>query len=550
MKYSKIKQLLLAGTIAMEPASTVLAGDDDKASDLVLSQPVIRTVQQLTHPEVEAILPPEGQTARFIVKLKSSSQIQDISFADRGVSLTKELEELNLDQRVYRKLPLIYSMAAELSRAEIVSLLADDRVAYIERDPVRTILPLTETESREMQAETTPYGIQMVQALKVSDSAIANRTVCITDTGYTPDHEDLRPYDGVNISGMDNDGRGNDTGDWFYDGHGHGTHVAGTISALGSNGLGVVGVSPSNAVGLYIVKVFDDSGYWGYGSDLIAAVQQCIDAGAHVISMSLGGAYGSSSEREAFQSAASAGVLTVAAAGNAGSTAYSYPASYSSVVSVAAIDSNKSLASFSQRNSQVEMAAPGVSVLSTLPGNSYEAWSGTSMATPHVSGVAALVWSHFPGCSRTEIRHALNASAEDLGSSGRDDSYGYGLVQAKAAYDYLTSKTCTGNGDDDGGKGTGRIAGISADTGQWVYFTVDVPAGTSYLDVSTSANNGDADLYIRPGAQPTRSVYACRSLAYTSNEFCPIFNPTITTWHVGVYAYRSFADLTMSWYFE
>ena len=149
----------------------------------------------------------------------------------------------------------------------------------------------------------------MVQALDVSDANSGNRKVCITDTGYDGNHEDLRPYTGSNIDGDDNNGAGSDTGDWFEDGHGHGTHVAGTISAHGGNGVGVIGVNRSNQIGLHIVKVFNNSGRWGYGSDLVAAINQCVDAGANVISMSLGGGASSNAERNAFENAYDAGVL-------------------------------------------------------------------------------------------------------------------------------------------------------------------------------------------------------------------------------------------------
>jgi hypothetical protein len=135
-------------------------------------------------------------------------------------------------------------------------------------------------------------------------------------------------------------------------------------------------------------------------------------------------------------------ILIVAAAGNGGkNAAKSYPASYESVMSVAATDSNDNVAYFSQENDQVDIAAPGVSVLSTLPlhvaSSGYSAWSGTSMACPHVSGVAALVWSHHPTKSAVEIRQALEGSAVDMGITGRDDAYGHGLLRADLAMEFL-----------------------------------------------------------------------------------------------------------------
>ncbi|NLD45283.1 MAG: S8 family peptidase, partial [Chloroflexi bacterium] len=258
----------------------------------------------------------------------------------------------------------------------------------------------------------------------------AGRTVCIIDTGYQQSHEDL-PDAAGGYSQVD--------ASWSTDGYGHGTHVGGTIAAQ-NNGLGVVGVTPGT-VGLYIIKIFNDSGRWTTSSDLVDALNRCVAAGSNVVSMSLGGGSYVSNENAAFAAAYAGGVLSVAAAGNDGNTSYSYPASYASVVSVAAVSSSKTLASFSQRNDQVELAAPGVSVLSTYPPNGYAYMSGTSMATPHVSAVAALIWSANPSWSAAQIRGAMQATAEDLGAAGRDTSFGYGLVRAKLALDYLGGGT-------------------------------------------------------------------------------------------------------------
>lgn len=142
-------------------------------------------------------------------------------------------------------------------------------------------------------------------------------------------------------------------------------------------------------------------------------------------------------------------MLHIAAAGNGGNSSLSYPASYDAVVSVAAVDSSESKASFSQYNSQVEIAGPGVGVNSTWNNGAYRSISGTSMATPHVSGVAALVWSQFPQCTAKQIRNVLNATAKDKGQAGRDTSYGHGIVQAKAAVDYLTANGCDTSGAVD-----------------------------------------------------------------------------------------------------
>ena len=436
-----------------------------------------------------------------------------------------------------RTLDRINGMAIEINHSDVANLLNDPQIESVEVDQPRYVLA-----DRNILAESTPYGITMVQADQVSDAAAGNQKVCIVDTGYNLGHEDLMSS---GITGDDNDGNGNDTGNWNNDGHGHGSHVAGTISALGNNNTGVVGVNPSGTVGLHIVKVFNDSGSWAYGSDLIAAISQCEAAGASVISMSLGGGASMTSEANAFTSALANGVLSIAAAGNDGNSTLSYPASYDSVMSVAAVDSSENKASFSQYNSQVEIAAPGVNVESTIPGG-YASWSGTSMATPHVSGVAALVWSHHPSCSAAQIRNALNMTAKDKGSTGRDNDYGYGIVQAKDAVDAITAQGC----DVDGGPvipGDGETHTGLAKSSGWERFSFDMPSGKSTLTVTISGGSGDADLYVNEGSKPTTSRWDCRPYNYGNDEVCTLDNPGAGEWHIGVRAYAAFSDVTLTW---
>ncbi|MEO2278900.1 S8 family peptidase [Pseudoalteromonas pernae] len=306
-------------------------------------------------------------------------------------------------------------------------------IKSLELDPIRNMGPEAATPA-DFQ-DYVPYGIDMVQAGELS--YLGGIKVCIVDTGYDLGHKDLPSS---NVTG-DDEG----AGPWYMDGHGHGTHVAGTIAGIDGNG-GVTGVLGSGMADLHIVRVFNDDGGFVYASDLAGAVSDCADAGAKVVSMSLGGAFSTKVEQRAFARLERAGVLAIAAAGNDGNATHSYPASYDSVVSVAAVDDQMNHADFSQRTSQVELAAPGVDVISTYPGDLYASMSGTSMATPHVSGVAALVWSHFPQCNNYEIRNALSASAMDLGDTGYDYKYGNGLVQAKAAYDLLMEQGCDGKG--------------------------------------------------------------------------------------------------------
>ena len=320
-------------------------------------------------------------------------------------------------------------------------------------------------------------------------------------------HKDL---EGVSVTGYDGDLP------WNQDGHGHGTHVAGTIAAV-NNHLGVVGVTPGT-VNLYIVRVFDDDGWWAYSSDLIDAATRCASAGANIITMSLGGYYASETEYVAFDQLNAQGILSIAAAGNSGNSGSFYPASYPSVISVAAIKSNKVVARFSTKNAEVDIAAPGVQVLSTYSNSTsgYVSWSGTSMACPHVAAVAALVWSAKPSATNYEVRAALIATAEELGVPGRDDSYGHGLVQGKNAIDYLLSPPSSE-------RYTVPITNMALNLGGVRHYYVDVTAGQA-VACSTNGPNGNANLYLRFGeaAVPNQTFQgnACFGTSDTSMESC------------------------------
>lgn len=334
------------------------------------------------------------------------------------------------------------AVAIEVPTNAIQGLKNNPNVEYVEEDHIRYPFAITtpSTGNPYLSGQSVPYGIKQVQADLLPDTYVGNRKVCIIDSGIDRAHEDLTG-NAANMTGQYDSG----TGNWYTDQNSHGTHVAGTIAAVNNSGVGVVGVSSNRRLKLHIVKVFGASG-WAYSSTLASAANQCASAGANVISMSLGGPSYNSTENSTFANLASRGILNVAAAGNAGNTSISYPAGYSSVMSIAAINEYKQWATFSQYNSKVELAGPGVSVYSTVPlavkGTKYAAYSGTSMATPHVAAVAALVWSYYPSCTGAQIRTTLGKSAQDLGTVGRDTKFGFGLVQAKAAYDRIRTYGC------------------------------------------------------------------------------------------------------------
>ena len=254
--------------------------------------------------------------------------------------------------------------------------------------------------------------------------------VGIVDTGIDKAHEDLagKTVDCADATGtLGVLGGGSVREGSCVDDNDHGTHVAGTIAAIANNGRGVAGVAFNSP--LSICKAL--GGPLGTGST--AGVANCIaylnGKGAKVISMSLGG--GSSTTLQQAVKNASGTSLLIAAAGNDGDATLNYPAAYAEVVSVAATDSNDRRASFSNANSDVEIAAAGVNVLSTRRGGGYFTLSGTSMATPHVSGVAALIASR--GGTPSTWRTKLQTSVDDLGAAGRDPQFGFGRVNLAKA---------------------------------------------------------------------------------------------------------------------
>ena len=213
--------------------------------------------------------------------------------------------------------------------------------------------------------------------------------------------------------------------------------MAGTVAAL-NNTVGVVGAGPD--IDLYAIKVLNRNGS-GFLSDIIEGLQWAAANGIQIANMSLGTTSNVQSFHDAITAAYNAGITLVAAAGNNGGTV-NFPAAYSEVIAVSATDINNNLASFSSRGPEVDLAAPGVSILSTYKGNAYATLSGTSMASPHVAGSAALVINSPIGAydanfngqwDPAEVKQKLQDKAVDLGTVGFDNLFGWGLVNAFAA---------------------------------------------------------------------------------------------------------------------
>jgi thermitase len=296
----------------------------------------------------------------------------------------------------------------------------------------------------KVQATFTPndpywnaqWGPQMIQADWAWNTTAGSQDVlvAVVDTGIDYDHPDLAgnyvPL-GFNWVGMNANPR---------DDFGHGTHCAGIIAGVLNNDMGIAGVAQ---VHIMAEKVLDSGGY-GYWDWVANGIINATDCGAKIISMSLGGYGDSQLLHDAVKYAHDRGVLLVAAAGNDNTNTRSYPAAYEEVVGVAATDQYDSKAWFSNWGDWVELAAPGVGILSTMPtyyvtlndwgySMNYAYMDGTSMACPHAAGVAALVWSLYPNKTRDWVRLWLRDTANDLGDPGFDEIYGYGRVNARNA---------------------------------------------------------------------------------------------------------------------
>ena len=332
-------------------------------------------------PPIQAI----SSDSRFIVKYDSR-----ISRIER-LKIKKEIEakvERQIDKLDAEVLTVKGETENKLSR-----LRRDSRVLYVEPDFVATTL---EVSNDPAALDQTQWALWKIQAAGTGVSAwnythsTSSIKIGILDTGIDQDHEDLSSKIVENQNCTDSP-----TVDDLY---GHGTHVAGIAGAITNNGIGVAGVGFDVALANY--KSLGDSGS-GYYSWIADCIVRAADGGVKVINMSLGGPNKSKTLENAINYAWNKGVVLVAAAGNSGNSSPTYPAYYKNVIAVAATDQSDKKASFSSYGKWVDVAAPGVSIYSTFPNHSYRIGknlnydfaSGTSMATPVVSGLAALVWS-------------------------------------------------------------------------------------------------------------------------------------------------------------
>jgi serine protease len=517
---------------------------------------------------------PAPVTDRIIVKYASSTSSDELP--DTTASLLGEMT--GADSNPIRQtfsgatvIQLSEPRPLEQIEAVVESLNRIDGVEYAEPDILMHPLftPNDPRYEEQWHYFEAAGGIRLPQAWDLAQGEGEGVVVAVVDTGYRP-HADLSAnllpgYDMISDEYVANDGDARDPdpidpGDYDpscgrYLSSWHGTHVAGTIAALTNNDLGVAGIAYRAQV--VPVRVLGRCG--GYLSDIADGIAWSAGASlpdlpvnthpAQVINLSLGSDTESCPEtvQEAITLARSLGASVVAAAGNKTQDAAGIsPANCNGVITVAASDREGAFAEFSNFGDRVDLAAPGEEILSTYNdgivvanGDSYRFMTGTSMAAPHVSGVAALLYGVAPNITPDEVERLLVENARDYTSPC--SNCGSGIVDAQATLtSILVPKpelTLLSNGVP--------ITGLSAQTDKSLMLAIDVPEGATSLTIHSTGGTGDADLYVRYTSEPTLSEFDCRPYFYGNNERCTIRPVKPGRYYIMLNAYSDFAGLTL-----
>ncbi len=390
-------------------------------------------------------------------------------------------------------------------------------VERVEPNGIRRTLRTPNDQFYRLQWHYNSINLPLAWDISIGSAEVI---VAVVDTGVLLNHPDLDGqlvpgYDFISSASRARDGNGidnnpNDEGDRAYGGSSsfHGTHVAGTVAAESDNGIGVAGVAwntrimPMRALGVDGGTTFDVLQAIRFAAGLANDSGTVPARRADIINLSLGSTFSSQTEQDTINQARAAGVIIVAAAGNESTTAPSYPAAYNGVVSVSATTITNSLASYSNRGSSIDVAAPGGNattdingdgigdgVVSTMgnDGNSgpvqlgWDILNGTSMAAPHVAGVAALMKAVHQNLTPAQFDAALQAGelTDDLGTVGRDDLFGHGLINAQKALARATGLAA--------GQGTDPGAVLSATVGTLNFGSTSTSLPLTLLNIGTGS---------------------------------------------------------------
>lgn len=469
----------------------------------------------------------------------------------------------------------------------ISALMADPNVEYAEPDikMYPLAIPNDSRYNEQWQYFESTGGLNLPLAWDTAQGT--GVVVAVIDTGYLA-HADLAAnllpgYDMISDSTIAQDGNGRDSnaidnGDWepagaCYSGSPssasswHGTHVAGTIAAVTNNSNGVAGVAYNAKIvpvrvlgrcGGYLSDIADGM-IWAAGGTVSGVPANANPA--QVLNLSLGGSGSCSiTSQNAINTARSLGTTVVVAAGNENTNASnSNPANCNGVIAVAATNRNGSRAYYSNYGAVVDVAAPGGEmstgiangILSTLNSgqttpstDSYAFYQGTSMATPHVAGVAALLYEVDPTLTPDEIESTLKSTARSFPATC--SQCGSGIVDAESAVASASGVTPPPPPPADNTLENGvPVTNLSAASAESLMFTLEVPAGSANLNFVISGGSGDADLYVKFGSAPNTSSYDCRPYLNGNNETCSITNVQAGTYHVMIRAYAAFSGVSL-----
>ncbi|MDQ0482478.1 S8 family peptidase [Guptibacillus hwajinpoensis] len=359
----------------------------------------------------------------FIVSLNPFSEI-NVQAQDKEVYLIGFVNEIKhnliLEENVeiLKEFENLSMVKASLSPKSVSILNKSNDIIFIEKD----VEVQGQNLSLPSSIQKSPWGVNKIKADKVHevlDKRGDGVKIAVLDTGIDIDHEDLNVYGGTTVL---------EEGFSYDDDNGHGTHVAGIISAL-DNEIGVVGVAPNSQ--LYAVKVLDRFANGSY-SNIIEGINWAVDNGMDIVTMSLGGETPSKSLKKAMKYAEKKGLILIASAGNNGDVggkdgSITFPAKFKEVISVGASDIDNSLSPYSSTGKELDFVAPGVDILSTFNNGSYIEYSGTSMAAPHVTGTIALMLQKNQNIIQKDAVKILQENSIYLGDSFY---FGNGLINS------------------------------------------------------------------------------------------------------------------------
>lgn len=574
-KKNILSVLLSVSTLALPLGAHAVVSTS--ASPSVTLQAATTDVRSLTRLIVKY---KESAVSTQALTMPSSVLQQSVSYAKKSMT---HVRQMATGAHVMR-------LEEGVSQVELNDIIAemsnDPNIEYVQED--RLMQPMaTPTDPRyddQWHYYESAGGLNLPGAwdLSTGEGAI----VAVIDTGYT-EHEDLLDnllpgYDMISNDFVGNDGDERDSdardpGDAIAANecgftHGasssswHGTHVAGTVAAVANNGLGGSGVAfdaqivPVRALGKCggFTSDIADAMIWAAGGNVSGVPTNPYPA--DVLNLSLGGAGAcDATSQAAINTAVALGATVVVAAGNSNeNVSNSSPANCANVVSVAAVGRTGGRAVYSNFGALIDIAAPGGDqstgttngVLSTLntgsdaPANdTYAYYQGTSMATPHVAGAAALLYSLDSSVTPAEVESILKSTSRSFPSTCT--SCGSGIVDATAAVEALISGEI-GDGEDTVEVGESLLeTGLSASRNNFLNYSIEVPSGASSLSVQISGGSGDADLYVNFGSAATTATFDCRPFLSGNTESCTFNNPAAGTWYIGVDAFSPFSGVTL-----